>query len=78
VAVCSRYQDREQWKIDARLIAAAPAMLEALKELLQWQRLHLCAEAWAVAEIEALPSVKLARAALRSALGADASTEGAE
>lgn len=31
VARCPRYQKKEQWEVDARLIAAAPDLLAALK-----------------------------------------------
>lgn len=36
VAMCPRYQTREQWEADAALIAAAPEMLAALKAVVEF------------------------------------------
>jgi hypothetical protein len=48
-----------------RLRAENERLREALRDLLNWQRLHLCNEAWAVSEIEALRVTANARAALK-------------
>ena len=61
-------KDSEEWKANAKLIAAAPEMLEALKYVIQWHREHDSGEG----ELFGLDFVTTAICAVRKAEGGEA------